>query len=271
MAAAMAPTIESALVSLQVSPDPLPAPPGFYQRTSPLSAAPPPPPRHNPSPNSTPGPFLTPHQSRLAACGRAARHGDLEGLSETRSEAAKLYAQAAARLTPHPTPPHPKPQVPSPTPNPNPSLRSNPNPNPNTPPHPATAACHRHRHRRVSVCNLSSAPIVCTHPPLLPIVCTQVERALGVFEGALSPAPSDAPFAPVAVPAVAPAAAAAGFAPRLASAPPLELRGSSPTGDARPGGAQLPDGWGERQSAVSADELMRRGIILPDEPLGDLK
>lgn len=130
-------------------------------------------------------------QSRLAACGRAARHGDLEGLSETRSEAAKLYAQ--------------------------------------------------------------------------------VERALGVFEGALSPAPSDAPFAPVAVPAVAPAAAAAGFAPRLASAPPLELRGSSPTGDARPGGAQLPDGWGERQSAVSADELMRRGIILPDEPLGDLK
>ena len=35
--------------------------------------------------------------------------------------------------------------------------------------------------------------------------------------------------------------------------------------------AQLPEGWADRHTAVSADELMRRGIIAPDEPLGDLK
>ena len=100
-----------------------------------------------------------------------------------------------------------------------------------------------------------------------------MERALGVFEGALSPAPSAA-----AAPAgpSAPAAAGDGFVPRLASAPPPELRGSSgssPAPDARPNpaSAQLPEGWGDRHTAVSADELMRRGIIAPDEPLGDLK
>ena len=115
-----------------------------------------------------------------------------------------------------------------------------------------------------------------------------MERALGVFEGALSPAPAANP-APAAAPAAAPIAAAAaapapaaptggggGCVPRLASAPPPELRGSSgssPAPDARPnpGSAQLPEGWGDRHTEVSADELMRRGIIAPDEPLGDLK
>ena len=98
-----------------------------------------------------------------------------------------------------------------------------------------------------------------------------MERALGVFEGALSPAPAAAPAA-----AAAPGGGGDGFVPRLASAPPPELRGSSgssPAPDARPnpGSAQLPEGWGDRHTAVSADELMRRGIIAPDEPLGDLK
>ena len=109
-----------------------------------------------------------------------------------------------------------------------------------------------------------------------------MERALGVFEGALSPAPSAAaapagpaaPAAPAAAPA--PTGGGGGFVPRLASAPPPELhgsRGSSPAPDARPNpaSAQLPEGWGDRHTAVSADELMRRGIIAPDEPLGDLK
>lgn len=101
-----------------------------------------------------------------------------------------------------------------------------------------------------------------------------MERALGVFEGALSPAPSAAAAAPAGP--SAPAAPGDGFVPRLASAPPPELRGSSgssPAPDARPnpGSAQLPEGWGDRHTAVSADELMRRGIIAPDEPLGDLK
>ena len=113
-----------------------------------------------------------------------------------------------------------------------------------------------------------------------------MERALGVFEGALSPAPAAAPAdpagpsaaaaAPPAAAAPAPTGGGGGFVPRLASAPPPELRGSSgssPAPDARPnpGSAQLPEGWGDRHTAVSADELMRRGIIAPDEPLGDLK